>query len=182
MDSARLPSIDMESSLQLLFDDSFAAKVDELRDWLFREGIVRSVDPCPPHVTLAVGKSALAADRAGLLESVEKDVAGTSLSFASWGLFPSADGYVLFLSPVASPSFLEAHARAFRSFSGIANELEAHYEPRAFVPHVTIGTGIAASDLTRAISHCAATLTLPCDATIERCAIFAGGSELPAGE
>lgn len=98
----------------------------------------------PPHVTLSVHPDP--ADAAMLKEAVARLAAGWTaemLAFAGFGIF-AAPQPVLWLAPVVTGSLLARQRAAAEALAHLPGD--PHYRPGAWVPHVTLAKGGAASE------------------------------------
>jgi 2'-5' RNA ligase len=111
----------------------------------------------PPHLTLGIWPSA-----DGLAEAVERLARRPPIAvqFAGLAVFPGNPA-VLWLAPAGSGALLRLHASLAQRCPGA----EPHYEPEAWVPHVTLSQQIADSAAALAVASAA---WAPFTATLDR--------------
>lgn len=90
----------------------------------------------PPHLTLAVYPDGACIDELQVaLEQLAAHWRALPVALSGFGIFPGPSS-VLWAAPVVTPEMLARHAALHAAVPEV--EVHAHYQPGAWVPHVTL--------------------------------------------
>src|SRR4051794_26312944 len=127
----------MPLAATLVLDEAGAAPGRAMWQALATAGLARGALELgyPPPLTLTMWG---AAPEPTALAALAEGWAALPLRLAGFGIFP---GGVLWLAPVVTAELLARHAALHQALPGLAPH--PHYAPGAWVPHVTLSTGVA---------------------------------------
>ena len=106
-----------------------------------------------PHLSLAGIESVDMGLLCALIEEFAVSVVGCRSEFAAVGTFPGDEG-VVFLAPVVSRELLALHRTFHERLGQLGQRSWEDYLPGRWVPHCTVGLGLAGSSLSEAIGLC----------------------------
>lgn len=166
----------MPYAVELTFDN----EADELVRAIWRRVAEAGIPslyktPYDPHVSLTVCDQAEPGSLEGVLVEQVDSISRLTLLLGHVGYFASEEA-VAFLGVAPSESLLRAHRAMDAAISKISNSIWAYYRPGVWVPHCTIGIGVAGSDLDKVVSLCAE--VMPIHASVKAVAVV----EVPSGE
>ena len=138
--------------LALNLDERADAAVRKIWRALAERGINDLFDRIglPPHISLAVYDDV---DEEPLIAAVDAFCAntrGVRVTFAAIGVFPGAGA--LFLQPKVTPELIHLHAEYHRLTEGLGI-CHAHYAPKNWVPHCTLGMPLSGTEISRALAE-----------------------------
>ena len=164
-------------AVEMLLDSSADSRVRALWQRIAAAGL-----PSPllalghsPHVSLAVADGLAVDELVPALRTFAAREPPPRTALVSAATFGTAEG-VVFLGAVATPALVELHGRFFPLFERAARAPWAHYRPGAWVPHCTVGSGLDAPQVARAVGVCLEA-GLPIPVTLEGVAVV----ESPSG-
>lgn len=94
-----------------------------------------------------------------LIREFVRMVVGLSSAFAAVGTFPGKEG-VVFLAPVVSSELLALHRTFHEQLLQLGQRSWEYYLPGRWIPHCTVGLGLAGSSLSEAIALCRSSTAL----------------------
>ncbi len=145
----------MQYAIMLYFDEDTSNKVKEyllqLNDVTNNKYMLD--EKMPAHITLAMWNSEY--DYINEITEMAKESESFDISFSSLGMFNDEEKHI-FLSPVKSNKLIELHNQVYNTLN-LEDEndyIKIYKDDSVWVPHVTIGYQIKASNLSDALSRC----------------------------
>jgi len=137
----------MSFSIELHFDEKSNLIIRNMWKKLRERGISAYMDQYGgfPHIALAVFDDIDILEMERLIEKAAENESMFTVKMPSLGIFPSSES-VLFLSPAASASLINLHAKLHRTLKDTEGKWE-YYLPDFWVPHCTLGMNIPKSKL-----------------------------------
>ena len=143
----------------LVFDLESSRRLQELQDLLVSSGYTAARPSGPPHVTLGVTNHLEIKDYSSIFSDWAAQQQSFPLVLRQFGRFPDAGA--LYLSPGPDASLAETQKRFHQGFQMAAQDTWRYYEPDMFIPHMSLGTGIAKDALDRAQQLILTKINLP---------------------
>lgn len=142
----------MPCAAVLELDAKAAAQVDRLSRRLERELDITTERQrgAPVHLSLAVYQDLAVEPAEAAMRRFVTGVAAMPIELASIGVFPGATN-VLFLAPVVREPLLVAQRRWHRAAARHQAACMPHYQPQAWVPHVTLAMHLTATKAAAAL-------------------------------
>lgn len=141
----------MAFSIELHFDEKSNSILRNIWKKLSKANISDYMDQYGgfPHISLVIFDDIDILSVERLIEEVAKKESMFTLKMSSLGIFPSSQN-VLFLSPVASETLLNLHAKLHFVTKDMESKWE-YYLPNQWVPHCTLGMNIPLTKINHAI-------------------------------
>lgn len=145
----------MGFAVELYFDTGLEAAIRALRVELGNAGIPPFMDEIGdrPHVSLAVFSELDVPTLTPLLAAFAAETPEFTISFASVGVFPTAEGAV-FLAPLMTDQLKTIHQDFHRRLGVLPTPSGAYYRPDQWVPHCTLAMEVPQPLIGTAVQTC----------------------------
>lgn len=157
----------MKYAVLLLLDKKSQDKISQTRNRLTKSGVGGEVAAIVPyHITIA----SLDAENKERFMQTTREFADKqkrfSLSFSSAGTFMTSQNGVYF-APVMTSELSDAHERYNKSLEKEVVSFDEYYKANQWVPHCTLASGIADSEMIKAFELLKQENILPLNAIID---------------
>lgn len=119
-----------------------------------------------PHLTLGIANQLDSASLWPALSALANETCPIDLSLTHIGIFPNAEGGVVFFGATVTRELLDLHQVFHQIFDQYAQGTWPYYQIGSWVPHCTVSFGLTQSGVAQAISICLQ-VRLPIHARVE---------------
>lgn len=145
----------MGYAVELTFDEASGERISVLSALIHTQcgGTDLTGVGAQPHISLAVFDTQPPVGIEPLLAHFAAGMSAFSVHFAAVGTFPGPQG-VVYLAPVVTNELLTLHKRFHAQLDAVNLAGHGYYRPGVWVPHCTVGYGLAAEQLPVAVALC----------------------------
>lgn len=137
--------------INMCFDDESATHISKLQQVLAEQNISRYAEwlNYAPHITLVRLDDVAPESLIPIAEHFLREVQPITIMLGGLSLF-SGSHPVLWLAPVSDMTLLDAHQKLCHALEPFS--VHEHYQPKKWMPHVTLAAGLDANKAVAAMS------------------------------
>ena len=145
----------MAYAVVIYFEEKSVQPIIEIWKTLKNEGIIQSLYPngILPHLTLGIFDSLDCEACQCEIKTLASEISIKSISANHFGIFPNPTP-IIFIAPATNYALIDLQKRTHHILQKYITGSWIIYEPRNWVPHCTLASNIARSDLQKALDIC----------------------------